>query len=154
MRNAASRDNGCDLHGTMQLRLAAKICPNGGRDARFLHTLHSSKAFPASSMREEHAALQARFLLHCGIVSTLSSMTPDGLEALRGVLIRQECIMPVSAVHPRTAHFQMRGANRPEFTKLFSGLIVFIRVLPEVFIEAKEMMREAERRYPFVSFDS
>ncbi|WP_046867405.1 hypothetical protein [Microvirga massiliensis] len=62
--------------------------------------------------------------------------------------------MPASAVHPRTAHFEMRGANRPDFMKLFSGLIVFIRVLPEVFIEAREMMREAERRYPFVSFDS
>ena len=62
--------------------------------------------------------------------------------------------MPVSAVHPRPAHFEMRGANRPDFMKLLWGLIVFIRVLPEVFVEAKEMMREAERRYPFISFDS
>ncbi|WP_048710604.1 hypothetical protein [Microvirga massiliensis] len=62
--------------------------------------------------------------------------------------------MPASAVHPRTGHFELRGANRPDFMKLSSGLIAFIRVLPEIFAEAKEMVREAERRYPFVSFDS
>jgi len=62
--------------------------------------------------------------------------------------------MPVSAVHPRTAHRQMRGANRPDFMNSLASVIALIRVLPEVFTEAKEMMREAQRRYPFVSFDS
>jgi hypothetical protein len=76
------------------------------------------------------------------------------LEALGGIHIRLERVMSSSAVHPHAAHLQTRGAARPGFIKALSAIVAFFRVLPEVFTEAKEMMRDAERRYPFVSFDS
>jgi hypothetical protein len=76
------------------------------------------------------------------------------LEALGGIHIRLERVMSSSAVHPRTVRLQARGAGRPEFLKALSGVVGFFRALFEVFTEAQEMKRQAERRYPFMSFDS
>jgi hypothetical protein len=62
--------------------------------------------------------------------------------------------MSSTAVHPRTVPLQARDVGRPALLKALSAVAGFFRVLSEVFTEAKEMQRQAERRYPFMNFDS
>jgi hypothetical protein len=76
------------------------------------------------------------------------------LEALGAILIRPERVMSSTAVHPRSIPLQARGAGRPDFVKALSTVVGFFRVLIEVWSEAQEMKCQAERRYPFMSFDS
>ena len=58
-----------------------------------------------------------------------------------------------SAVRPHPLQLPSRPTTRSGAPDPLQRLISFLRVLSEVVAEAQEMRRQANARYPFMSFD-